>query len=291
MQSNSLPSTTSLGAVHLTVSNLARSLEYYQMGIGLVHYRTEDGTAHLGCGGRDLLHLTEKKGAQIAHRVSGLYHFALLVPSRRELARTLRHLVDAGTPMSGSADHAVSEAIYLSDPDGHGIELYRDRPRAEWQYQGEALRITTEPLDVHGVLAELRGFEREWNGLHSETILGHIHLHVADLASSEDFYVKVMGFDLVARYGPSASFVSAGGYHHHIGMNMWAGRNVPPPPDEALQLQWFSLQLPDSASVAQLIRNLEAVGTPVAEGEGGLIFRDPSANQILIATNNPLGKD
>jgi catechol 2,3-dioxygenase len=284
MLNHSVNPDTSIGAVHLTVSDLERSLSYYQDKIGLDLHRNEQRTASLGSGGKDLLYLNEKRGARLAQKVSGLYHFALLLPSRLELAKTITHLVDSGTSISGSADHAVSEAIYLSDPDGHGIEIYRDRPRNEWEYQGESLRITTEPLDAQSLLREMQNGVGDWKGLHRATTVGHVHLHVADLSTSEAFYVRVMGFDLVARYGPSASFVSAGGYHHHIGMNTWAGRGVPPPPPEALGLRYFSVHSPDEAARARLIRKIELAGITISESRFGPVVSDPSSNRILLTT-------
>jgi len=283
MHKESIDPDASLGVVHLTVSDLDRSLSYYQKSIGLNHHRTVNGTAHLGCGERDLLLLTEKRGARLAHRVSGLYHFALLLPSRLELGKTVRHLIDNSTHISGSADHAVSEAIYLSDPDGHGIELYRDRPRAEWVYEDGSLRINTEPFDADGVLGELRKGEISWAGLHPDTVMGHIHLHVGDLVTSEEFYVNVLGFDLIARYGSSASFVSAGGYHHHIGMNTWAGQGAPPPPQDALGLRYYSLRLPDPESLSRVTRRLQAAGVGITEGSEGLMINDPSENRVLLS--------
>lgn len=284
MRYNPIDPSTSMGALHLTVSDLGRSLRYYQAGIGLDCHRTESETAYLGAGGKDLLVLTEKTGARVAQRASGLYHFALLLPSRLELGKTINHLIGTGVPISGSADHAVSEAIYLSDPDGHGIELYRDRPREEWEYEAGGLRMTTELLDAAGLLAEPGANAEIWTGLHPATVLGHIHLQVANVKASQEFYVNLLGFDLVARYGPSASFVSAGGYHHHIGMNSWAGEGVAPPPEDSLALQWFSLRLPNPAAVAQIIDKVRAAELSVTEAEEGPIFCDPSSIQILLTT-------
>jgi len=276
---------TTMGYAHLTVSDLARSLAYYRDRIGLTLQQQEDDVAHLGVNGQELLRLTEKRGARLAQRVTGLYHFALRLPSRFDLACILSHLVSTETPLSGFADHDVSEAIYLSDPDGHGIEIYRDRPRHEWHYDGDQLRLTTERFDAEGVLAELRGANVNWHGLPDTTIMGHIHLHIADIQAAERFYVSTLGFDLIARYGPSAIFVSAGGYHHHLGLNTWAGRGAPPPPPESLSLNWYEIRLPNAAALSEVTGRIDTAGLPYTENEEGIFVTDPSANRLLLTSN------
>jgi catechol 2,3-dioxygenase len=284
--SESIHPETKIGAVYLTVADLNRSLTYYQEGIGLKLQRSEGNTAYLGAGGPDLLALKEQPGARPARGMTGLYHFALLVPSRLELARTLHHLIASQTRIGGASDHAVSEALYLTDPDGHGIEIYRDRPRSAWQHPGGQLRMVTEPLDLPGVLGELNGSdEQTWTGLHPQTIMGHIHLHVAYLAEAENFYRNVLGFDVMARYGSAASFLSAGGYHHHLGMNTWAGVGAPAPPSDVARLLWYEIRLPDSAALLQVINRVQAAGLPVTEEDGGFYVQDPSKNRILLTAS------
>lgn len=285
--SESIHPETTLGVAHLTVSDLGRSIRFYQDHLGLKLRKLHEGDAILGTSAKELVRLTELAGARLARGVTGLYHFALLLPSRYELARTLQHLVDQGTRIGGFADHAVSEAIYLSDPDGHGIEIYRDRPRSEWEYREGVLVLTTEPFDINGVMNELRGASKNWDGIHPLTVMGHVHLHVADIEASRRFYVDLLGFDLVTRYGPSALFVSAGGYHHHIGLNTWAGVGAPPPPADALRLQYFELHLPDRATFDQVTDRLRMVdpsmGIEVGGTNGdGFRIQDPSGNQILL---------
>lgn len=281
--SHPLPPQTTVGVVSLTVADLDRSLAYYQQGIGLKLQRRENGTAVLGAGPSDLLALREQPGARPLHNGhTGLYHFAILVPSRLELARTLQHLAASRTPISGFADHAVSEAIYLTDPDGHGIEIYRDRPRHEWEYPSGRLKLTTEPFDMEGVLGELQGDTAEWAGLHPDTVMGHIHLQVADTAASERFYIDVLGFDLMARYGASASFISAGGYHHHLGMNTWHSAGAPPQPPDAARLLWYEIRLPDTDTLTTLVNRLQTAGVTVTEQENGFYLQDPSQNGILL---------
>src|SRR5690242_6744305 len=154
-------------------------------------------------------------------RSTGLFHLAVLVPSRLELARALRRVAAAGWRFTGASDHLVSEALYLHDPEGNGIEIYRDRPREEWRYEGGELQMATIPLDLEGVVGELPSDEETDAGMPSGTRIGHVHLNVSDLGPAEEYYEHRLGFDVVVRSYPGALFVSAGGYHHHIGMNTW----------------------------------------------------------------------
>lgn len=279
---NAIHPNTKIGALHLTVSDFNRSLAYYQDCIGLKHHRSQNGSAYLGAGKRDLLRLTERPGAHLSRGVTGLYHFALLVPSRLELAQVLKRLITSKTPIGGFSDHGVSEAIYLSDPDGHGIEIYRDRPREEWTFVNGRLRMVTEPLDVEGLLAELQAEQSLTAEMPPDTVVGHIHLHVSDLNPSTRFYVDVLGFELMARYGPSALFVSAGGYHHHIGLNTWAGQGAPQPPHDALRLQWYEVRLPDTTALSQVMERIEVAELPFEEEEMGIAVHDPSGNKLLL---------
>lgn len=274
---------THIGAVALVVTDLERSLHFYQHNLGLQLHRQENGIAALGSGGPDLLILNEQPGARPVQRGhTGLYHFALLVPSRHELARTLRRLIDTRTPLGGASDHAVSEALYLSDPDGHGIEIYRDRPREEWQFSNGTLKMTVDPFDFEGVLQELGPREAPWTGIAAGTVMGHIHLHVARIPAAEDFYCHVLGFDLMVRYGDAASFVSAGGYHHHLGLNTWAGVGAPPPPADSARLNWFQIRLPDAEALQQVAERVQGAGLPIERlGEGWLV-RDPAHNTIHL---------
>ncbi|MCA9960462.1 MAG: VOC family protein, partial [Anaerolineales bacterium] len=190
-----------IGTVALTVANLDASLAFYEEHIGLQVQQRTGAVAYLGVGGPALLRLEERRGARKEMRTTGLYHFALLLPSRIDLALILRHFAQMETVLSGLADHAVSEAIYLSDPDGHGIEIYRDRPRDEWEYIDGQLKLTTEQFDVAGVFDELVGSSRQWAGLPAGTVMGHVHLHVAHISPAEAFYRQLIGLDLVTRYG------------------------------------------------------------------------------------------
>src|SRR5690349_22494932 len=271
---------TRMGSVHLTVSDLARSLDYYQRVVGLQVHGRVNGHARLGTGGEDLLVLYEQPGAEPAPRNTGLFHFALLLPSRHDLARWLAHAASDQVPLEGLSDHLVSEAIYLRDPDWHGIEIYRDRPRAEWERDGEYVKMATLPLDVQDLLGALDGGERAFEQLPRGTTMGHVHLQVADIASSERFYAEQLGLDLQARYGNAATFLSAGGYHHHLGANVWNSRGASPPPEGAAALRYFTVVLPDEGELDRVAGQF-----PDAEpdpGGQGVLLTDPSHNQLLL---------
>jgi len=272
---------TVIDEVHLTISDLDRSLRFYQSQLGFTVHQRSDRTARLGAGGADLLVLSQCEKAPRVRGTTGLYHFAILVPSRGDLARALRRLVETDTVMQGAADHGVSEALYLADPDGNGIEVYRDRARAQWPYVAGALRMGADPLDVVAFLAEPA--DQKSGGLPPGTTIGHVHLHVSRLADAERFYVEVLGFELMQRYGPSALFVSAGGYHHHFGLNTWAGVGAPPPPPGALGLRHVVVRL-TAAGAADVVSRLHAAGIPVEPTPDGTLVRDPAGNAILLQT-------
>jgi catechol 2,3-dioxygenase len=274
-----IDSQAAIGEVHLTISDLDRSLRFYQSHLGLTVHQRSDETARLGAGGPDLLVLSQRETAPRVRGTAGLYHVAILVPSRADLARALRRLVNTDTAMQGAADHGVSEALYLTDPDGSGIEVYRDRPRTEWPYVGDTLAMGADPLDLSALLAE--SFDSDDAGLGLGTTIGHVHLHVSRLPEAEHFYVDVLGFALTQRYGPSALFVSAGGYHHHIGLNTWAGVGAPPPPG-AIGLRHFVVRLPDARAVSAVVDRLRTADVPVETTVDGALVRDPAGNAILL---------
>ncbi|HEU4323795.1 MAG TPA: VOC family protein [Roseiflexaceae bacterium] len=278
--SNTIHPETAIGLVSLSVADLERSLDYYQHHIGLALIDRVGGEALLGAGARPLLRLREQPGARL-RRATGLYHFALRVPSRLELARVIAHFQQASTPVGGASDHLVSEALYLSDPDGHGIEIYRDRPRETWYDQRGQFRMDTRQLDIAGILGELRNGVPPWQGLHPDTDMGHIHLQVADIAASEHFYLALLGFGLMVHM-PSASFISAGGYHHHIGMNTWAGVGLPPAPPEAARLLSYELLLPGADSLDAVLHRVRAAGIAPQPAEGGWLLHDPSQIPVVL---------
>ncbi|HEX6163697.1 MAG TPA: VOC family protein [Vicinamibacterales bacterium] len=238
-----LPADAHIGQVSLTVRDLDRSVAFYRDVLGFVETKREGRTSSLApAGGRGLIELHERTDAIAKPRRSaGLYHFAILVPSRAALGRSLRRLVEQRWPMTGAADHLVSEALYLDDPDGLGIEIYRDRPRDSWRVIDGELAMSTDPLDLQAV-ADEPGAESPWRGLEAATIMGHVHLHVSHLDAAEAFYCGRIGFEPIVRRYPGALFVAAGGYHHHMGLNTWAGVGAPPPPENAVGLRAFTIE-------------------------------------------------
>jgi catechol 2,3-dioxygenase len=275
---------TAIGEVQIYVSDIDRSIRFYRDALGFKVLDQAGGQASLGAGDRRLLGLYERPNARRVRGTTGLYHFAVLLPDRKGLARLLYHLAENETEVAGASDHGVSEALYLSDPDGNGIELYRDRRRNEWPVDDLGrLQMVTEELDIDNLVMELKGGALEWTGLPEKTVVGHVHLHVRDLLEAEQFYVRVLGFQMMQRYGSGALFVSAGGYHHHIGLNTWAGVGAPPPPQDAVGLRWFEVLLPDSQAMQSVQQRLEAASVPYEPQETGILVRDPSENAILIS--------
>lgn len=244
-----LPSDAHIGQVSLTVRDLDRSKTFYQDVLGFEETDRQGRTATLRApGGRTLIELVEKPDAiPKPRRTAGLYHVAILVPSRAALGRSLRRLAAMNWPLTGASDHLVSEALYLDDPDGLGIEIYRDRPRHEWQRRNGQLAMATDPLDVAGVHDE-PGADASWPGLDAGTVIGHVHLHVPHLDTAEALYCGRIGFEPMVRGYPGALFVAAGGYHHHLGLNTWTGIGAPPPPEQAVGLRSFTIESPSLRS-------------------------------------------
>lgn len=271
---------TRLGAVELTVTDLGRSVPFYQESIGLKLHRAEDGKAVLGAGGDDLLVLVEEPEARRAGRHAGLYHFALLHPTRLELARAAARLAATQTRIQGASDHGISEAIYLPDPDGNGIELASDRPKEEWP-DLSVMSGGPDPLDLAALLETVAAEEPQ--PVDPAMTVGHLHLHVGDLDAATRFYVDVVGFDVMT-YLPSAVFVAAGGYHHHVGFNTWRGPGVPPAPDGTVGLRHFTVVLRDEAELDALLTRAQAAGVDVEDAAEGPVLRDPSGNALLFRT-------
>jgi catechol 2,3-dioxygenase len=284
-QSFSIDPQTRIGAISLRVADMDMSLQFYQKVLGMHVHQQHDGQVWLGPqDGQAILCLQAAPGAPRPRRdATGLYHVAYLYPSRQALGNALRRLVTTRWPLQGFADHLVSEAIYLADPEGNGIELYRDRPRSEWRYTNGQIAMATDPLDVDGVLAEASDPPEEH--MPAGTSIGHIHLKVANTSQAEAFYCQTMGFALMARYGPSASFASAGGYHHHIGMNTWSSAGGPPPAPEATGLDYYQVLLPNPTALEETLGHLEAAGIPAREADSGWLVRDPSANGVLLSSH------
>ncbi len=265
--------------MHLVVRGLDRAVSFYRDRLGLTVLGVPDSTVRLGAGDREIVVLHGEPVAPEAGRSTGLYHLAILLPSRAALAMALRHLVFTQTALHGASDHLVSEAIYLADPEGNGIELYRDRPRAEWPRDGDGIAMATERLDLQALFDEgaAAGDEASWK-MPAGTRMGHVHLRVSDTGAAERFYREVLGFDLMARYGRAASVVAAGGYHHHIGMNTWESAGAPRPPDGSAGLEYFEIWTPDDAAEQRLL----AAGVPVERRPLGVFARDPAGNGFLL---------
>ena len=272
-----LPPETRMGPVHLTVSDLDRSLSYYRDAIGLRELARENGRASLG-GDDELLVLYEEPGARPSHGHTGLFHFALLVPERRDLATWLAHAARDGVTLTGLSDHDVSEAIYLRDPDYHGIEIYADRPRERWEGQ-VAQRLTTTPLDVENLLGELDDPESEpFDTLPPRTVIGHVHLKASSIPQTVAFYRDEVGFDVTASLADQAAFLSAGGYHHHVGANVWESAGAPPPPPGHAALRHATIVLPTEDTRDEVVARVGAEDSP-----HGPLVRDPSGNALVLA--------
>ena len=273
---------TRMGPVHLTVSDLARSLDFYRSALGLEVQDEDGGRAVLGAGKTELLVLHEQPGAPPADGHTGLFHFALLLPDRASLARFLAHAARERVPLQGLSDHDVSEAIYLGDPDHHGIEIYADRPRERWE--GQVMqRMTTLPLDTQSLLGELEDPQSEpFEGLPDGTTMGHVHLRVADIPATLAFYRDLLGFELMAEYGDQAAFLAAGGYHHHLGANTWESLGAPPPPPGSAALRHATIVLPGRPDRDRLLALVEESGQDVEEIEEGPLVRDPSGNGLVL---------
>jgi catechol 2,3-dioxygenase len=272
------------GAVRLRVADLDGQREFYERAIGLRPIDSTAGLARLGAGETSVVELDRNPDAPLRPAgTTGLFHLAILVPDRAELAAALARVLRAGWRLSGASDHLVSEALYLNDPEGNGIEIYRDRPRAEWHRDGGEIRMSTLPLDVDGLLAELREDGPGAGEAPAGTRIGHVHLNVADLQAAESFYAGVLGFDVTVRGYPGALFLSTGGYHHHIGVNTWAGPGASAPPPDSRGLEWFELAV-DEVLLAELEERLADAGAEVERRTEGVLTRDPSANGVLLTS-------
>jgi len=281
-----------IGHVHLKVSDLERSLEFYCGVLGFeLQQRWGEQAAFVSAGGYHHhigLNTWESLGGPPpAPGTTGLYHVAIRYPDRATLGDALRRLVAARVPLQGASDHGVSEALYLADPDGHGIEIYWDRPRAVWDGQVDR-RLTTLPLDADGLLNELDDPAAEpFEGLPGGTRMGHVHLRVAEIPETIEFYRDVLGFELSAALGGQAAFFAAGGYHHHIGANIWesAGASAPPPGFAALR--HATILLPDVGERDRVLAQVAESGREPEENPDGLLVRDPSGNALLLTAGRP----
>jgi catechol 2,3-dioxygenase len=281
---------TTMGTVHLTVSDLDRSTAFYVTVLGLGPGERDDGDVTLSTAdGRVLVQLHgDSSAAQLDRRATGLFHIAILLPTRLDLAFALARLSASQWPLDGASDHLVSEALYLSDPDGNGIEIYRDRPRQEWQRRDGELQMATLPLDLRDVAGELAAASQPQPRVPAGTTMGHVHLQVSELEETERFYAGVLGFDVMVRGYPGALFMAAGGYHHHLGLNTWNSAASAPPPPGAVGLRHYEIVLPDQAELdAVLVRAEQHDLAPEPADEissGARRLRDPSGNALVLRT-------
>jgi catechol 2,3-dioxygenase len=283
---------TRLGPVELTVASLDRQIPFYQDTLGLRLHQRQPGRAELGVGGETLLRLIELPAARRVHGTTGLYHFAVLVPSRAELARVIARLIRRGYP-NYPTDHLMTETTYLDDLEGNGIEVYTDTPedgtfsfaggRFEARDAQGNLRSGRDPLDLDELFRHLSPSDDLNEPLPAGTVIGHVHLHVADLAEAVRFYHDGLGFDTMG-LAPAfqAAFLSAGGYHHHVGVNTWLGEGAPPPPAGGLGLRHFTVIVPDQAEVDRLRERLNVQGAETTAQDGGFLSHDPSGNGVLV---------
>ena len=277
-----LPEATHLGTVRLQVASLDRSVAFYEKILGVRVIRRDTDSVSLGAhdGDREIVHLRQLKGARPVPRrgLLGLYHFAILLPDRASLGRFVAHLTELEVHV-GMSDHFVSEAIYLSDPDGLGIEVYADRPRDAWRFDERQLYMTTNPLDVNDLVKAASG--QRWTGMPAGTVLGHVHLYVDDIAQAEAFYHEALGFDKVVWSYPGALFMSAGGYHHHLGTNTWA-RGAPSASDVDARLLEWEIVVPTKQDAEEAARHVKSAGYPVREENGEWVLTDPWGTSLRL---------
>jgi catechol 2,3-dioxygenase len=284
---------TTIGRVSLAVGSLENQIAFYQQVLVFVQHWRRGNEAGLGTSGRELLHLVEMPNLKRFRRVTGLYHFAVLFPNRRELARAVARLF-AMRYTNYPTDHIMTKTTYLDDPEGNGIELYAESPEdGTWSLSnGEyitrradgSLSDGREPLDVEALFSHLTEEDSLDTSVPVATRLGHVHLHVRDLREAVDFYHNMVGFDVMGVVDSfRMAFVSAGGYHHHVGLNTWQGENAAAPPPDAAGLRYFTIELPDRAELARILARLDRAGIPADQTEQGILLHDPSQNGLLLA--------
>ena len=280
-----LPAATHIGSVHLTVADLEAQRSFYEGALGLHVLEREGRTLGLGPdGGPVILRLTGDPDApRRPHGSTGLYHFAVLVPTRADLGEALRRVAENGWRFTGASDHLVSEALYLNDPEGNGIEIYRDRARDEWPRSDEGvIQMATLPLDLEGVLGEVDGAQPVPPLMPAGTYIGHVHLQVANLHDAEAFYAGALGFDVMVQTYPGALFVSAGGYHHHVGLNTWESAGGSPPPEGSTGLRSFEVVLPSREEAERVAAQARDAGAEVSTDNGNAIALDPWRDAVLL---------
>lgn len=280
---------TRMGAATLGVSDLSQSVDFYTRVLGMKAVSRDDDAkiATVGVGGIPLLYLQEISGARRQPQYStGLYHAAILVPSRPDLGRVILNMARMRYPLSGASDHFVSEALYLDDPDGNGLEIYRDRPRDEWKWNGTQVVMGTAQLDIDGIVGSVEDQDAPFTGMADGTTIGHMHLRVGDILKAEAFYSGLIGFDVVAKWH-SALFISAGGYHHHLGLNTWHSQGAPRPPADSVGLRQYTIVVPDVEARDQIVARLNSAGVTSVCRDADVLVDDPWGNVIQITPEKP----
>lgn len=273
----------SIGAAALRVRDLDNMVTFYRIAIGLEVISQDADGAVMGVGGRPLLHLISRPDAPRESPINaGLYHIAFLMPSRADLARWLVHSVYREIPLTGLADHSVSEAIYLDDPEGNGLEIYADRPRGTWQWAGGNVAMGTLPLDVDGLLALVNTSVNDFDTAPEGMFIGHVHLRVGDIATGRAFYEDALGFEHMVEARRDSAFLASGGYHHHLALNIWGSVGAGPRKPETTGLDWFSLAVRDEDVFAAQVERLRGSGRSVTEIEGGVAVSDPWGTVVRV---------
>lgn len=274
---------TTVGKVALGVANLDKMARFYEqvMGLDVLEHDTE--SAELGVDNKAILHLESRPNGKQHPNATGLYHLAILLPTRADLGQWLRHFVQSTSRMiDGASDHLVSEALYQRDPEGNGLEIYRDRPRDEWTYEEDGRVVMGGlALDLPALAAD--GHKEPFTKMPVDTTLGHVHLQVSDIAQTVWFYTQMLGLDYMTGYGDSAAFMSAGGYHHHLGANTWHSNGAASPPEGSLGLLYYTIVLPDTAVRDTLLTHLQTQNIPISFLNGDPLVRDPSGNSVVLA--------
>lgn len=271
---------TKIGHVALKVANLEKMTAFYQEVIGLTILEQSETESLLGVGDSLLLRLRKIENPLPLTRRTGLYHVAFLLPTRRDLGNALFHYLTVEAPLAGASDHGYSEALYLTDPEGNGIEVYHDKPRSQWDIRadGEIVGVT-EPMDAEGVLGAA---DRNWTGFVPGTTVGHVHLKVADLEAGDQFYTEVLGLTLTSNFGAQAKFFAAGDYHHHLGANNWLGAQVPAMEEQALGLDYYTYQVVSADELDRLAAHFTALAVDFEQAEGHLTLTDPNGILVVI---------
>ncbi|WP_108671686.1 VOC family protein [Peribacillus acanthi] len=277
-----MQSQITIDSISLKVVDLNRSIQFYEGVLGFQVLDRGDGKAILGINQTPFLYINQPDGIKPKEaRRTGLYHFAILLPNRIQLGSFLNHMINSGHSLQGASDHLVSEAIYLADPDGNGIEVYADRPSDTWKWNNGEVEMASIPLDVQNLLAVSQG--KAWVGMPNGTTIGHIHLHVKELNESEKFYTNGLDFDVVTRYGGQALFISYNQYHHHIGLNTWNGVGAPEPSENSVGMVHYTIKFRDAEKLSKIIEQLNLLGALIVrEGENWKTI-DPSGNQIVLS--------